>query len=124
MLPYPRLRRASFAFAIVACALSTSGTAAAHSRSETTIPADKSTLVKSPEVIVMTFDQPVRITMIELTNSDGDAISLDRSDGMAPVTRLEAVPAPLSAGSYSVRWRGLAGDGHPMSCRFTFDIQQ
>ena len=117
-------RWASVATAVVACALSTIGTAAAHSRNETTIPADGATLRNAPDVIVMTFNRPIRVTMLELTDSDGDTVALARSDGMAPVTRLEATPEPLSAGSYTVRWRGLAGDGHPMSCRFTFEVQQ
>ena len=108
----------------LACAFATIGTATAHSRNEATIPADGATLAKAPDVIVMTFNRPIRITMVELTNSDGEAISLERSDGMEPVTRLEAIPPPLSAGSYSVRWRGLAGDGHPVSGGFTFAVQR
>ena len=99
------------------------GTAAAHSRNESTQPADGATLRNAPDVIVMTFNRPIRITMIELTNAGGTEISLERSDGMEPVTRLEATPPPLPAGSYSVQWRGLAEDGHPMSGRFTFTVQ-
>ena len=57
-------------------------------------------------------------------DSDRDTVALTRSDGMAPVTRLEATPEPLSAASHTVRWRGLAGDGHPTSARFAFDVQQ
>ena len=115
--------RAIVATASIALALSSMDSAVAHSRNETTIPADGATLRTAPEMIVMTFNRPIRITMIELKNADGDEISLERSGGMAPVTRVEATPVPLSSGSYSVQWRGLAADGHPMSCRFTFDVQ-
>ena len=117
------LRWATIAAASIALALSSAGVAMAHSRNESTIPADGAMLRKAPDAIVMTFNRPIRITMIELTNSDGDAFALERSDGMEPVARLVATPPPLPAGSYSVRWRGLAGDGHPMSGGFTFDVR-
>ena len=107
----------------LACVFAAIGTTMAHSTNEATIPADGATIRKAPDVIVMTFNRPIRITMVELTDSGGDAIALERSDGMEPVTRLEATPPPLPAGSYAVRWRGLAGDGHPMSGRFTFAVQ-
>ena len=123
-MPRPSLLRwAVFATVSIAFALSSAGVAMAHSRNESTIPADGATLRKAPDVIVMTFNRPIRITMIELSNSDGDAFSLERSDGMEPVARLEATPPSLPAGRYSVRWRGLADDGHPMSGGFTFDVR-
>lgn len=110
--------------AAVALALSVAGTASAHSRHEATIPGDGTVVETAPEVIVLSFDTPTRITMIELSNSRGEAFALERSDGMAPVTRFEATPAQLSAGSYTVQWRGLSADGHPTSCRFSFDVQR
>lgn len=112
------------ATAAVVLALSVAGTASAHSRHEATIPGDGTVVETAPEVIVLSFDTPTRITMIELSNSRGEEFALERSDGMAPVTRFEATPAQLSAGSYTVQWRGLSADGHPTSCRFSFDVQR
>ena len=110
--------------AAIALALSAAGTAFAHSRHEAAIPGDGAVVEAAPEVIVLSFDSPTRITMIELSNSRGEEFALERSDGMAPVTRFEATPAQLSAGRYTVEWRGLSADGHPTSCRFSFDVQR
>ena len=117
-------RRASVASVVVACARSAMGTAAVHSRNETTVPAHGATLRNAPELMVMTFNRPRRVTMLDRTDSDGDAVPPTRCDGMAPVTRLEATPEPLSAGSHAVRWRALAGGGRPTSCRFAFEVQR
>ena len=111
--------------AIVAFALSLAGAAAAHSRPETTAPADGEVVAAAPAVISISFDKPMRVTTIELTGGDGDSdtFALERTDGMAPVTRFEATPPPLPAGHYTVTWRGLSEDGHAMSGRFSFEVR-
>ena len=111
--------------AVAAFALSFAGAAAAHSRPETTVPADGEVVAAAPAVISISFDKPMRVTFIELTggDGDGDAFALGRTDEMAPVTRFEATPPPLPAGRYTVTWRGLSEDGHAMSGRFSFEVR-
>ena len=111
---------ATFAFAFV---LSLAGGAAAHSRPETTAPANGEVVAAAPAVIAVSFDKPMRVTFIELTNAGGDTFALERTDEMAPVTRFEATPPPLPAGRYTVKWRGLSEDGHAMSGRFSFEVR-
>ena len=117
------MQRLGAAVAVVAFALSLAGAAAAHSRPETTAPANGEVVAAAPEVISISFDKPMRVTFIELTGADGDAFALERTDEMAPLTRFEAVPPPLPAGRYTVKWRGLSEDGHAMSGRFSFEVQ-
>ena len=107
----------------LAFALATGGAATAHSRPETTVPANGAVLAAAPPVISIAFDKPMRVTLIELTDADGDAFALERTDAMAPVTRFEATLAPLPAGSYTVEWRGLSEDGHAMSGSFAFEVR-
>ena len=116
-------RAAIVATATFAFALSLAGGAAAHSRPETTAPADGEVVAATPAVIAVSFDKPMRVTFIELTNADGDAFALERTDEMAPVTRFEATTPPLPAGRYTVKWRGLSEDGHAMSGRFSFEVR-
>lgn len=97
--------------------------ASAHSRKETTVPADGAALRAPPEVIVMEFDTPIRITSLSLTTGAGDAVELRRTTGPRPVTRYEAVPPALGAGSYRVEWRGLSEDGHTMQGSFSFEVE-
>lgn len=109
--------------ALGAFALSLGGAANAHSRAETTVPASGAVVAEAPPVITISFDEPMRITLIELTDADGDAFALERTDGMRPVTRFEAAPPDLPAGRYTVDWRGLSEDGHAMSGRFSFEVR-
>ena len=98
------------------------GSAVAHSKKEATQPADGAVLEVSPEVIGMTFDMPMRVTLLSLTDQDATEHELTRTDNMQPVSEFVAAPAVLPAGQYKVEWRGLAGDGHPMQGTFSFEI--
>jgi len=103
--------------------LSVVGGASAHSTKAATTPADGAILSEAPEVIAMSFDAPMRITMMRLTDETGTERGLRRVGGMAPATEVKARPAVLEPGSYKVEWRGLAADGHAMSGSFTFRIE-
>jgi copper resistance protein C len=107
---------------VLALALS-AGNALAHSKKEATQPADGAVLEASPEVIGMTFDMPMRVTLLSLTDQDAVEHELARSDNMQPVSEFVAAPMVLPAGQYKVEWRGLAGDGHPMQGTFSFEIK-
>ena len=117
------ISRLAAATVAVSFALAAASPAAAHSRPETTAPANGEVVAAAPEVIAISFDKPMRVTFIELTGADGDAFALERTDEMAPVTRFEATPPPLPAGRYTVKWRGLSEDGHAMSGRFSFEVR-
>lgn len=93
----------------------------AHSGVEDTTPANAAT-VKAVEVIEMRFDEPMRVTAITLTGEDG-AIEIKRETGMDAVTEFRALPTvALPAGVYTVDWRGLSTDGHPMQGMFGFTV--
>ena len=100
------------------------GVAAAHSQQEVTFPEDGAVLAAPPDVVSMRFDAPMRITVISLTSETGGTFDLGRSDGMRPVTDFRATTPVLPDGRYTVDWRGLSPDGHPMKCRFSFEVAQ
>lgn len=100
------------------------GAAFAHSKAEVTFPEDGAVLAASPDVVSMRFDTLMRITVISLTSETGGTFDLGRSDGMQPVTDFRATPPVLPDGRYTVDWRGLSPDGHPMKCRFSFEVAQ
>lgn len=97
--------------------------ASAHSTKEKTAPADGAVLSASPSSIGMTFDMPMRVTMLKVTDSDGGEHEVTRTDNMAPLTDFVASPIGLEPGEYTVEWRGLAEDGHAMEGRFSFKIE-
>lgn len=95
--------------------------ALAHSKAEQTTPANEAT-IEEVEAIEMRFDDPMRVTAITLTGPDGD-VSIERETGMDAVTEFRALPpADLPNGAYTVDWRGLSSDGHPMQGTFSFTI--
>ncbi len=102
--------------------MSVAGEIHAHSKQETTFPEDGAVLAAAPDVVSLSFDEPMRITMISLTGEAGDTFELERSDEMEPVTEFRATPPPLPKGRYTVEWRGLSSDGHPMQGRFSFEV--
>ena len=107
----------------IGMALALGGAATAHSRSETTVPADGAT-VKAVGTIEMRFDAPMRVTAVKLLRS-GDEVAIDRETGMVAVKAFRAVPAAdLAPGEYEVEWRGLSDDGHVMQGSFGFTVAE
>lgn len=98
--------------------------AVAHSIPQGTRPSDGAILAAAPATIDMTFDMPMRVTLISLTDQTGAAHALERSDSMQAVTEFSAEPAFLPQGRYTVEWRGLAEDGHPMQGSFSFEVSE
>lgn len=105
--------------ALATAALATG--AEAHSGIENTTPANEAT-VEAVEVIEMRFDDPMRVTAITLMGPEGE-IEIERETGMDAMTEFRALPSvDLPAGEYSVDWRGLSSDGHPMQGGFSFTV--
>ncbi|WP_298861706.1 copper resistance CopC family protein [uncultured Sulfitobacter sp.] len=100
------------------------GQAAAHSKKEMTQPLNGAVLEASPETIAMTFDMPLRVTLIMLTDQDNVTHEVIRTDNMQPISEFSAAVPKLPAGHYSVAWRGLADDGHPMQGAFSFEVSE
>ncbi len=97
--------------------------AAAHSNSEATTPADGSTVMEVSE-LSMRFDDPMRIISVTLTSADRE-VGIERETGMDPATEFRAMPLEeLAPGSYSIEWRGMASDGHPMQGSFSFTVAE
>jgi methionine-rich copper-binding protein CopC len=95
----------------------------AHSKSEDTTPANDAT-VQTVDEISIRFNDPMRVTAITLTGQDG-VVEVDRETGVEPVTEFLAAPAAVvPAGVYTVEWRGLSVDGHPMQGTFGFTVSE
>ncbi|MCK0166703.1 copper resistance protein CopC [Jannaschia sp. S6380] len=110
----------SITLALVAT-LATATAALAHSKAEDTTPANEAT-VETVEVIELRFDDPMRVTAISLIGPDGE-MEITRETGLDPVTEFRAIPLEaMPAGAYSVDWRGLSADGHPMQGAFAFTV--
>lgn len=95
----------------------------AHSQPEGSLPAHGSTISGSPNQIAVWFDHPMRLTLFEVSGPRG-VVPLSQGPGRAALTRFETSPAtPLGPGRYTVRWRGLAADGHVMADEIYFIVR-
>ena len=95
----------------------------AHSKQETTTPANNAVLYEAPSELVLQFDKPMRITKLALTDQAGKEYKVQRTDQMKHVLKLVAQLDPVPNGEYQVDWRGLSEDGHPMKGTFSFTVK-
>ena len=100
-----------------------SGLGWAHSKQETTVPANNAVLTEAPAELVLKFDKPMRITKLALTDQAETDYEVQRTDQMKHVLKLVAQLDPVPNGEYQVEWRGLSEDGHPMKGTFSFTVK-
>ena len=98
-------------------------TAQAHAVLVSISPADGAQLAKAPTQVVLTFDEAVSTSFatVAVTGPSGGSVVSGRAtvDG-AKVT--QALKSGLTSGTYSVAYRVVSDDGHPVSDRTTFTL--
>lgn len=107
--------------AAMAVALST-GLASAHSDDMSTMPADGETVQATPEQVMFTFEEAVRLTRIEMTHAD-QQVDLDLGDQQSFATDYGVPVTDMGSGNYLIEWRGLGIDGHPVQGSFSFEVE-
>ena len=105
----------------------TAGPAAAHATLEGTTPDQGSQLASSPTSVTLRFSESVGFgpRSVEVLDAAGH-----RVDDGAPLhagadasTVEVGVPRPLPTGSYTVVWRVVSADSHPIAGTFSFGVQ-
>lgn len=97
--------------------------AAAHDALLGTEPEDGETVEEAPEQVVLTFaaEQAGVGAEVAVTGPDGSAWS-DGAAVVAGATVTQPLLDGMPAGDYTVAWRSVAGDGHPVSGTFRFAL--
>jgi len=103
----------------------------AHAMITSTVPADGD-FVAAPETLVLSFDNEVRLTGVELhtvegvsaagRTVEGEVVNLDYVATEAKRSFRIAVPEPLPPGEYYLVWRCIATDTHFASGEFFFTV--
>ena len=101
------------------------GTAFAHNTLVSSNPAENASLDAGPQTVVLTFDQPVQegegLNSVAVTGPDGK----EWQGGPATVDS-NVVSAPLRElgpkGTYTIGYRIVSADGHPVSGKVTFTL--
>ncbi|MCH8335770.1 MAG: copper resistance protein CopC [Proteobacteria bacterium] len=98
-----------------------SGWAYSHAKMTSTIPADGDT-VCAPEILVLTFDNAVQLTGVQLSTVEGDNRDLGDFSAERAKTFTISVPNTLPPGEYYVVWRSIAADSHFSTGEFFFTV--
>lgn len=95
--------------------------ASAHSVLLGTDPDDGEQLAAAPEEISLTFNEDITDLGTEVVITAGDEERLDdgKTEISGPVVT-QALAADRPEGIYTVTWRAVSADGHPISGEFTF----
>ncbi|MFJ9244169.1 copper resistance CopC/CopD family protein [Streptomyces sp. NPDC101776] len=111
---------------LVLLLLGTAGTASAHAALESTDPADGSVLKSAPRTLTLTFSESVALLDDSFRVYDPDNRRVKTSSAHhakdAGDTASVTLPAKLGTGTFTVAWRVVSADSHPVSGAFTFSI--
>jgi hypothetical protein len=116
-----RLLRAAASVLVTAAALLPGAAAQAHDVIESASPADGSTVATVPASVVLTFDHtPIEVGTEILVK---DPTGTNQADGPARIVDTnvtQALKPGAPAGKYTVVWRVVSADSHPIEGTFTF----
>lgn len=118
-------RRLIAALALVVPMVALSATAAsAHTALVNTDPRDGAILSAPPAVIMMTFNEDLMPGAVATTavDSSGTQITLPEATLDGPVAMVDW-PADQTSGQYTVKYRVVSDDGHPVTGEFAFIIE-
>ncbi|QKZ20408.1 copper resistance CopC/CopD family protein [Streptomyces chartreusis] len=103
------------------------GPASAHAALRATDPEDGSVLKSAPRDITLTFTESVGLLEDSFRVLDPDGRRLrtgepEHARGGGAETATVTLPAKLAEGTYTVAWRVVSADSHPVSGAFTFSV--
>jgi copper resistance protein C len=101
--------------------------ALAHNSLIGSSPADKATVDAGPQTITLTFDQPVQdgdgVNTISIRDPQGN--HWEAGPPQASGSEVTAPVRPLGpSGVYSITWRVLSADGHPVQGALSFTLSK
>lgn len=120
----PHARRALLRAAALACAL-LPAPAAAHTRVESTQPANGDTAHGAVREVRLRFSRAVESELTTITLFRGGAqvarggVKVEGEEGRE---FLLALPAPLDSGEYEARWKTVGSDGHVLEGAWRFTV--
>lgn len=101
------------------------GTALAHAELVRADPAPDAVVSTPPATVRLSFSEPIDAPPDALTVVGPDGRRVDRGDARVAPDDATALQASLEAsapGSYTVRWRVISADSHPVSGAYRFSV--
>lgn len=93
----------------------------AHSDLVETTPAQGDVITEAPESISLQFNEEPLDSLVDvvITNAAGDIVAMDAAEASGTEV-LVPWPGSLGPGDYTVAYRVVSADGHPVTGTFTF----
>lgn len=122
----PLARLGALLGAVLLLLLGTAGTASAHAALISTDPAQGAVVATAPSTVTLTFSEEVTLSSdsVRVLNPAGrpvDTGNPGHEAGRADTARV-GLNAGLANGTYTVAWRAISADTHPVGGAFTFSI--
>jgi len=119
------LKRSSIALAVVLIALAAAPSAFAHAILQQSMPENGSVARNSPTAVTLRFNEAVEtafgsIRVYDCGGGRVDAGKIGRPDQRSVSV---ALGKRLPAGTYTVTWRVISADSHPVAGAFTFSVK-
>jgi copper transport protein len=119
------LKRASVALAVVLAALAAAPSAFAHATLQQSTPGNNSIVRTSPDAVVLQFSEAVETAFGSIRVYDCGGARVDSGKITRPSESSVAVEIGrrLPAGTYTVTWRVISADSHPVAGAFVFNVR-
>ena len=119
------MKRASVAIAVVLAALAAAPSAFAHATLQQSTPENNSIVRTSPDVVELQFSEAVEtafgsIRVYDCVGERVDSGNVDRPSESSVAVNLDR---GLPAGTYTVTWRVISADAHPVAGAFVFHVK-
>jgi copper transport protein len=113
------------ALAVIVAAFVPASPALAHSTLVATEPRRDSTVERSPDRILLRFDEPVETALgsIRVYDGDGERVDAEQIAKPRPEAVVVAIERELPRGTYTVAWRAISADSDPISGAWVFHVQ-
>jgi copper transport protein len=118
-------KRASVAIAVVLAALAAAPSAFGHATLQQSTPGNNSIVRQSPGEVTLQFSEAVETAFGSIRVYDCGGTRVDSGKIVRPSNSLVSVRLDrrLPAGTYTVTWRVISADAHPVAGAFTFHVK-
>jgi copper transport protein len=111
---------------VVCIALATAEAAVAHATLVATTPGNGASLDRAPTRVVLRFDEPVETVSVAVRvfTAAGASVPVDDARKLTDREVAADLPPDLAPGTYTVAWRVVSVDSHPLRGAFVFAVGQ
>lgn len=96
----------------------------AHSKLQSSIPAADAKVTEAVQELSLSFNEKIDSTLSTLSIKNDKGEKLDTTEVKVEENLLKAsLEKPLDSGSYTVEWKIVGRDGHPVKGTYTFQVE-